>query len=91
MAFKLKPKGCPICGFPEMQNLDEFGCTTFEICNCCGCQAGYTFDERTTESHIYELRNDWIEDKACAWWGDERYQPNNWEPTKQMKDAGFLN
>jgi len=37
-------EGCPICGYKEITVLDEYGCTTFEICDSCGCEAGYEYD-----------------------------------------------
>lgn len=91
MAIEVKATGCPVCGYPEMQNLDEFGCTTFEICESCGCEAGYEFDRDTSKGHILKLRRNWVVSNGCKWWGSINDQPKNWNPGRQMRNAGLVN
>ena len=36
-------KICPVCGSPNLieGSFDDFGCSTYEICPCCGFEFGF--------------------------------------------------
>ena len=37
---------CPVCGYSHLKEgpCDEFGCSTYEICPCCGFEFGFDDD-----------------------------------------------
>ena len=47
--------------------LDGHGCTTFEICDCCGAEAGYTFDAQTSDESMNDLRREWLCGRDAKW------------------------
>lgn len=75
---------CPVCAYPEMEepDVDEFGCSTFYICPCCGTEFGYT---DSTLSHE-ELRRGWIESGA-QWFSKVTLPPANWSATDQLRQG----
>ena len=75
---------CPVCGFPGLDEppKDEHGCSSFEICNCCGTEFGY---EDTTTSYA-ELRRRWVA-AGSKWWSSK--QPTDWDPNQQLERAGL--
>ena len=79
--------GCPVCGYQEITVLDEFNETTFEICGCCGCEAGYSYDQRTSQEDLKKLRDYWFIDNNFKFWRGEA--PKNWNPIRQMKESGI--
>ena len=81
--------GCPICGYKDITVLDQFGCTTYEICDSCGCESGVEYDRFSSEDHLAAVRNNWFVDEKCEWWSSEAEKPENWEPIIQMKKAGI--
>lgn len=79
--------GCPVCGYAEITAFDEFGLTTFEICDCCGCESGYDYDGETNNEHLEKLRAHWIIDNKCKFWSKKA--PKGWDPIHQLKEAGI--
>ena len=59
----MKSSSCPICGYLDITILDEHGYPTFEICECCGNEAGYQYDHKTKESQLVTLRSIWLDSK----------------------------
>ncbi|MBM0065910.1 hypothetical protein [Alkalicoccobacillus gibsonii] len=62
---------CPVCGYPGLDEppYDTFGCSSFDICSCCGFQFGVDDDDHdeNNEPIIYSkeelythYRNAWI-------------------------------
>lgn len=47
--------GCPVCGYFEFTALDSFGCTTFEICQCCGYESGLDYQSDASYEHLLKL------------------------------------
>ncbi|WP_284380993.1 hypothetical protein [Litoribrevibacter albus] len=88
-AMSMNKQGCPICGYTEITVLDEFNCTTFEICECCGSESGVEYDQHSTQEHLAKVRSEWVNATNCAWWGEQESIPNNWNPKKQMEVAGI--
>ncbi len=85
----MKRVGCPVCGYPEVDVLDEHGCTTFEICDCCGAESGYAFDAKASEEQLSALRKDWLYGRAAKWWSTIAKPPAGWDPLAQLKSAGL--
>ncbi len=81
--------GCPVCGFNEIEVLDEFNQTTFEICPSCGCEAGNEYNDSSTSSHLLMLRERWILIEKCKWHGMAKEMPEKWNPFEQMKLASL--
>ncbi|WP_460042587.1 hypothetical protein [Pseudomonas sp. S2_H01] len=79
---------CPVCGYPELDEppYDGFGCASYGICPCCGTEFGY---DDSTLAHS-ALRTKWISDGMC-WWGKKQLIPTDWDPVRQLDDAGMLN
>lgn len=71
---------CPVCGF----HLDEEP-ADFNICESCGTEFGYHDSSR---SHS-QLRYEWLLG-GMKWSSQAIAKPLNWNPTRQMIDAGFL-
>jgi uncharacterized Zn finger protein (UPF0148 family) len=80
--------GCPVCGYPEFEPLNQ-GCTSFEICCCCGFQSGYEYNERSTSQDFEKLRKMWIEKHKKGWWSKATKPPKEWSAEQQMKAAGI--
>lgn len=87
--MSMNKKGCPICGFNEVVVLDDFNYTTFEICESCGCESGFDYDQHSTKEHLAKIRREWFFENKCQWWGEQKYKPQNWNPQKQMELAGI--
>lgn len=85
--MRINRHGCPVCGFPDVTVLDAFSCTTFEICECCGSESGYEYDQNSTPERLQNLRREWVIERNCEWHGDKKCIPENWDPVKQMKAA----
>jgi hypothetical protein len=86
-AMSMNKKGCPVCGFADVIVLDEFNCTTFEICDCCGSESGVEYDQNSTPGHLAKVRREWVVENRCEWWGSKKTMPENWNPKKQMELA----
>ncbi|MCU8474604.1 hypothetical protein M2G39_21690, partial [Vibrio vulnificus] len=83
--------GCPVCGYPDFTALDSFGCTTFEICECCGCESGLEYQSDVSSEHLLELRREWLFVAPQIWWGREVDQPKNFDPIVQLKLSKLIN
>ncbi len=77
--------GCPVCGYPDFTALDSFGCTTFEICKCCGCQSGYEYQSDASYGRLLELLRAWLFVAPQRWWGREEDKPKSFNPIVQLK------
>jgi len=83
----MNKQGCPVCGFKEITVLDDFNCTTFEICDSCGCESGVEYDQHSTEEHLKKIRLTWVAQDKCKWWGEDKDKSQDWNPYKQMELA----
>jgi len=81
--------GCPVCGYKDIKVLDDFNCTTFEICGSCGCESGLEYNHLSTEVHLANIRREWVVNNKCQWWGELEDKPKDWNPQKQMELAGI--
>lgn len=85
---KLNKYLCPVCGYDQLETppKDEFGCSTFEICPCCGTEFGY---DDSNKSYL-ELRKEWV-NAGAKWFSDYNRPSEGWNPYKQLKKVGFIN
>ena len=84
-------KMCPVCGYPAFEAFDQNGLTTFEICPCCRCQAGYHYVESHSIDRFVELRRKWITDDGANWQSENESPPKGWSAARQLRLAGFDN
>lgn len=89
MKVKVPRHGCPVCGFPDFDALDEFDCANFAICPCCGAESGYEYGAEAEEIHLRRLRWDWFVQRGGHWWGRTRKPPVGWDARAQLERAGF--
>ncbi|WP_338593097.1 hypothetical protein VXM60_09290 [Shewanella khirikhana] len=87
--MSMNKQGCPICGFSGLTALDEFNCTTFEICDCCGSESGLDYDQYSSAESLAKVRREWVIVNKCDWWGEKESIPGKWNPKKQMDLAGI--
>ncbi|MEP2827982.1 hypothetical protein [Parvibaculum sp.] len=75
---------CPVCGYDGLAEpaYDAGGCSSFEICPCCGIEFGY--QDATTSHRV--LRHRWV-NQGMAW--SHGLPPAQWDPLKQLRDAGL--
>ncbi len=85
----MNKEGCPICGYKEITVLDEYGCTTFEIYDSCGCEAGCEYNQNSNERDLTKHRAEWVINKGCKWWSATTRSPSGWDPLAQMRRAGI--
>jgi len=73
---------CPVCGYPELEEppYDEFGCSSFGLCPCCGTHFGY---DDATSAHV-ELRKIWIS-RGMPWWSTAQVRPVDFDPLRQLR------
>jgi hypothetical protein len=71
---------CPVCGY-EMQAPPK----DYRICASCGTEFGVS----DVSTSIAELRESWMK-TGPTWWGGIDSKPANWDPIKQMEDAGIV-
>ena len=83
-------EGCPVCGYPDFTALDRFGCTTFEICDCCGCESGLEYQSDTSPERLLELRRVWLFSKPQLWWGCKLDKPQSFDPIAQLKRSKLI-
>ncbi len=84
----MKRNECPICGYNQIDILDDQGCTTFEICDSCGCESGYDYSCNSSELQLEIIRREWVLNKKCEWFSSLK-PPTNWDPYEQMRKAGI--
>jgi len=89
MTVHVSAKGCPVCGYPEFDALDEFGCTTFQICPSCGVESGYGYGADVDSEHLQKLRRQWFVEERGHWWSTARPAPDGWDAQTQLERAGF--
>jgi len=85
----MDPHGCPVCGYPAFNALDESGCTTFEICPACGCESGYNYGKDESVTRLTQLRRKWFIETNGAWWNPRVEPPVGWSASRQLEDAGL--
>lgn len=72
---------CPVCGFKEPLE-------RWDICVCCGFEAGFDDDRQSGHGGIEGHRTLWLLGGA-KWWSDSRPEPAEWNLLKQMTEAGL--
>jgi len=74
---------CLVCGYDSLDEppYDEFGCSSFEICPCCGTEFGY---DDSSVKHA-ELRGKWI-NTGKKWWSNNVSKPEDWDAEKQLNN-----
>lgn len=77
---------CPVCGWAGLARApyNQFGNPDFAICPCCGVEYGYD----DSDGDHARLRSEWI-GGGMRWWAKSRTPPPAWDPTSQLRDAGF--
>jgi hypothetical protein len=75
---------CPVCGYAGLDEApyDEFGCSSYDICPCCGTEFGY---DDSSVAHD-DLRKKWVSN-GMPWWSKHLTAPSDWDPIEQMKRA----
>jgi len=71
---------CPVCGY-EMEAPPK----DYRICSSCGTEFGVN----DANASIAELRDAWIR-TGPKWWSNTDPQPVNWDPIRQMENAGIV-
>jgi hypothetical protein len=77
---------CPVCGFGGLHQpaRNEKGGGSFEICPSCGTEFGYHDTTRSDE----ELRHAWVQ-AGARWHSRSRPPPPDWDPYRQLRQAGL--
>ncbi len=72
---------CPVCGYEELEEspYDKYGCSSFEICPCCGIEFGYHDSNMSND----QLRQKWI-DTGMNWHSTTDNHPKDWNPNIQI-------
>ena len=81
------PYVCPVCGYPDLDELPRGEATggSYEICPSCGFQFGVSDDD---EGHSYlGWRQNWIK-KGMPWSSLARERPLDWDPKRQLEQVG---
>lgn len=89
MTARVSSRGCPVCGYPDFDALDEVGCTTFDICPCCGVESGYEYGPDVVAKHLEELRRHWFVEESARWWSTTTPAPAGWDACAQLDKAGL--
>lgn len=89
MIVRISAQGCPVCGHPAIDVLDNFKCATFEICPCCGVESGYEFGTEVTLKHLEKLRYRWFVEQGGQWWSTAIPAPADWNARIQMEKLGL--
>ena len=73
----MKIFNCPICGLPwdEPEDIEDLR-RSFDICDCCGCEYGYT------DNSAY--REKWLAKGSP--WSRKKARPENWDLEEQLKN-----
>ena len=73
----MKIFNCPICGLPwdKTEDIEELRMSFF-ICDCCGCEYGYT----DNSAH----RKKWLAEGAP--WFDKKARTQDWNLEEQLKN-----
>ena len=89
MTIRVSSHGCPVCGYPDFDALDEFGCTTFDICPCCGVESGHGYGADVDSEHLLHLRRHWLVEERGRWWSTISHAPTGWDARAQLERAGL--
>jgi hypothetical protein len=74
---------CRVCGWPDVEpRWDESGISTFNICDCCGSEAGY---QDCSPESARSNRVRWI--AAGAPWFCKKSRPDDWEIAVQLRNV----
>ena len=73
---------CVVCGYDELDEppYDEYGCSSFTICPCCGTEFGY--DDYSIAHEV--LRQRWVA-SGMKWWSTAVPEPVNFDPIAQLQ------
>jgi hypothetical protein len=76
---------CRVCGleFEERPWGDDGKCPTFEICPCCGVEAGY---EDAHPDALIRFRDAWL--AGGAQWSEPKERPEGWSLEEQLQRIG---
>lgn len=84
---------CPVCGFHLNESPWEGDLPSDSICCSCGIQFGLDDvrgESGLSRSQVYVAwRKKWVEE-GMLWFSEARRPPLNWDPRKQLCDAGLL-
>jgi hypothetical protein len=74
---------CSVCGYPNLAEPPRTSASggSYEICPSCGFQFGVTDDDLGYTDEAW--RQQWIEN-GMQWWSS-RPQPDNWNPSAQLR------
>ena len=74
---------CLICGYEKLEKpqYEKEIYPTFEICPCCGFEAG--FEDLSEDICIVQYRNKWIND-GMKWWNRKGKPLIGWYTEKQL-------
>ena len=70
---------CPVCGYQMSEPANNYN-----VCSSCGTEFGVS----DVNSSLADLRDAWLE-SGPTWWSKAEEMPENWNPLKQMEDAGI--
>ncbi|WP_082472327.1 hypothetical protein [Paenibacillus bovis] len=79
---------CLVCGYDQLeepQYVEEV--PSYEICSCCGFEAGFDDDAASYPQTIPEYRASWL--KHDAPWFMLKEKPANWDLKEQLKNINF--
>jgi hypothetical protein len=75
---------CPVCRYPDLDEAayDDFGCSSYNICPCCGTEFGY---DDSSLAHA-KLREKWVAE-GMQWWSMNKLRPDAWDPVAQLENS----
>ena len=88
-SMKIAKQGCPVCGFPDHEALDDSGANTFKTCPCCGAVSGCDYGVEVKDDRLLALRRAWFIDHKGKWWSAKQLPPKGWNPQAQLKTASL--
>ncbi|MVQ37632.1 hypothetical protein GON05_23700 [Paenibacillus sp. MAH-34] len=65
----------------------ENGLPMFNICDCCGFQAGFDDDAKNEPESIEQYRKRWV-DYGSNWFSSKPSKPQGWNLEEQLKKIG---
>ena len=78
---------CPVCGYDQLEDPPYLpsGKPSYEYCDCCAFQFGYT--DASGGISVSAWRQRWI-DAGMPWdWGRTDDRPEGWDPVEQLKNV----
>jgi hypothetical protein len=84
MDNKFQSYACHICGLlqDELPWGEDGKTSSFNICDCCGCEFGYN---DATDVALKQYREDWV-NHGKAWY-KPKLKPLNWSFEKQIEQV----